>query len=401
MSDLDIELMQHLQVPNSLIYLKTEGFTPDWASVPSVQSYAQWAFEYMARHGKPPGRAVIEREWEGIDEPEPELDVEYVFEQLKGRVMRKQARQIKERVIDASDEEFADVLIESSREYWESVKSTKHIASLDDYPEMIETFLEMARNKEVGCSFGFNHIDRHTGGAGRGHLVFIAARPKRFKSWLLLKAFVEQRRQGKCPVLFTLELSSEEMYRRLVCLVSGVSYNRMIRNELIEAEWKKIRNEMEKFRALGPAYIVQPPYDERQVEHFALEAQRLGADSVLIDQLSFVQWRGNHYRENEGYKEIVHDMKATAVRMSIPWICVCQFNREAAMLEDMAGAHMVGLTRAIEETCDLLIGLHRTEDEEDMDIVQMHIVEARHCPKGNFWDVYVDLVKRTSFVMED
>jgi replicative DNA helicase len=168
---------------------------------------------------------------------------------------------------------------------------------------------------------------------------------------------------------------------------------------ITDTEWEKIQKKMDEFADLGPAYIVSPPYEKRTVDDLILETQRLQGNSVVIDQLSYLQWKGNHANEHQGYREIVHGMKNAAIKMEIPWYCIVQFNREAANIEDMAGAHMAGLTRSIEETCDIFLGLHRDDEDREMGRVQLGIIEARHCSDNHKWNIEVDLNTTSSFVM--
>ena len=264
---------------------------------------------------------------------------------------------------------------------------------------MIRIFQEEARNVEKGASYGFDALDRLTGGAKKGHLSILAARPKRYKTWIGLKAFVEQQKQGLAPVFFNLELSDVEIYQRLVCLVTGTSFAKMKHGTTSEAEWLRIDERMEDFKSRGPAYIISPPYEKRTVDDLILEVQRLQAGSVIIDQLSYLQWKGNVQREDQGFRQVVHAMKNAAIKLEMPWYCIVQFNREAANLEEMAGADKVGLTRSIEETCDIMIGLHRTKAQMEDNEVELGIVEARHCSSAHNWTIDVDLNNSTSFIM--
>ncbi len=402
MRSLDEELFEHLRVPESVIMLAKEGFDVHLVFDLDVRSVANWTFEYLSIHGNPPSATAIEMEWNIADPASPEIDATYLLEQLRFRYMKKGRMEIVEKLADEQDpERFSNTLIDEGYKLWKVTTSQKHVLSLEDHNEMIGKFIEETRSVHKGASYGFIPLDRLSGGAKKGHLSFLAARPKRYKTWIGLKAFVEQRRNGLAPVFFNLELSDVEIYQRLVCLVTGTSFSKMKHGTTTDTEWDRIRRKMDEFADLGPAHIVSPPYDRRTVDDLILEVQRCQGESVIIDQLSYLQWKGRHSREDQGFREVVHSMKSAAIKLEMPWYCICQFNREAANLEEMAGANMVGLTRSIEETCDMMLGLHRDKEDHEMGRVQMGIIEARHCASNHKWEIDVDLSHSTSFVMRE
>ena len=395
--DLDNEFVQQILVPENLVELKAAGVNPNMVKDSKLRPLVQFIFDYLHDYGKAPNEATIDSEWE-VNRTGPTVDPEFLADKLKMRFVRSKHKEIIEELADTKDpNDFVDALISRAHEVWSQVSSKKHILASEDYKELIEEFKIYAEKNDQGATYGFPDVDEHTGGAGPGHLTFFVARPKRFKSWFLLNAFVEQRRQGLTPVLFTLELTEKDMYKRLMCLVSGVSYTRMVKNSLMPSEWKQIEDAMAEFNALGPAYIIHPGFEDRKVSSFVLESEKVNADVVLVDQLSFVHPEKNVGRADENTKAIVHAMKVAATKQEIPYICVCQFNREAAQLEDLAGADKIGLSRSIEETADLLVALHRNEDEADLNIVRMRILEGRYCKSNATWGIKVNLQNKTQF----
>ena len=395
--DLDYELAQHILVPERLLELKNAGVGPHMVRDTNLKPFVQFVFDYLNDYGTPPSEAAIFNEF-NIEKTEPTVDSEYLADKLRKRFIRSQHKNILNELADAPEpEDFVNTLISNAHDIWSQISSQKHILASEDYRQLIEEFKISAQNSSQGATYGFRDVDEHTGGAGPGHLTFFVARPKRYKSWFLLNAFVEQRRQGLTPIMFSLELTEKDMYKRLMCMVSGISYSRMVKGTLLPSEWKQIETAMEEFNALGPTYIIHPGFEERKVSNFVLEADKFEADVVLIDQLSFIHPDKNVGRSDENTKSIVHAMKVAATKQEIPYICVCQFNREAAQLEDLAGADKIGLSRSIEETADLLIALHRNEDEADLNIIRMRILEGRYCKSNAAWGIKVNLQNKTQF----
>src|ERR1035437_4043849 len=185
MVDLDKELFEHLRIPTSVNILAKEGFDTSLAFDLDVRSYADWTFRYVKDHGSPPPAAAIENEWDITDEPKPEMDVTYLLEALRNRKIRKSRIEIVEKLADEVDpEKFSALLLDEAYKLWKITSSQRHVLSLDDSEEMIAQFIQEARSAERGASYGFAALDHITGGAKKGHLSILAARPKRYKSWL-------------------------------------------------------------------------------------------------------------------------------------------------------------------------------------------------------------------------
>lgn len=398
---LELDILEHIKDPDSLHYLIKEGFDSKLIYDPDIKSKVVWSMDYFEKYGKYPTLTIFNEEFPGMGrEPDPAFETPYLLDKLKERFILNEQRTLVERLaLTEEPKDFLDIMVQESYNLWKVAGKQNHIAASSNYQSFIAEFQEEAKNPKAGASFGFEPMDKLTGGGKGGHLSFIAARPKRFKTWMLLNAFVEQRRQGLIPIMFNLELSANEIMKRLACLVSGISYNNVVHGNMMRRDWETLSKGMEKFSNLGPAYILTPSYEDRTVDKMTMEVKKLGGQSVLIDQLNYIQSKNSKQAEHQSYRDIVHQMKASAVSMDIPWYCICQFNREAASLEEMAGADKAGLTRAIEETCDLFLGLHRTKDQASRGIVQLGVVEARHCPSERIFDVEVELTKATKFTM--
>jgi replicative DNA helicase len=348
------------------------------------------------------GDAVLERV--GGDDTSTVTEIEYLIDRFKSRYIEIKREAIVRDIASKRDpNEFVEALAAHNREMFLASTSGDYIVSQDTHKlETAYLIDQMAQGFRQGITYGFPQLDLHTGGSKRNHLTFLVASPKRFKTFIALNAFIEQRRAGEIPVFHTLELSKAEIWSRALCMLSGVSFTKFDRGQLMKADWKKIEQAEEEFSALGPFYIVEPAYDKRKVSDLLLEAQKVDATTIIVDQLNYIQSAGNYFKENEKYREIVQEMKLSAGRHNIPWMCLGQFTREASSLEEMATPDMIGLTRAITETSDLVLGLHRNEEMKEDSIVQIGVMEGRHCESGRSarWNIKVDLWNQTSFRIE-
>jgi DnaB helicase-like protein len=403
--DLTNELERHLLVPDNALRLRSLGVSPEllFDNEQRAKGLLEFVLIYIEETGRPPTQAVLRDEYGELSELPPETEPAYLVDRLKVRYAEARRKDIvRELGAEKDPDEFRTKLLDHGQDLWRLTATNDYAVSSDDYRVMLDQIQQnIALGRHKGITYGFPEVDLHTGGARRTHLTFLAASPKRFKTWVLLKAFIEQRRQGETPVFFTLELSQEEIWQRIMAMLSGVSFVRLTRGEMSKSDWAWVDRCLNEFKDLGPAHVIASPYDKRTVNDIVLEAKQRGATSVLIDQLSYLHGTGKQYRQDEVYREIVHNLKQTANKENVPFYVACQLNRTASGQDEIT-AQMTGLTRAIEETCDTLLGLVRTEEMMCENWVQLRVVEARHCESGPNarWSIHHELSSRTAFTIQ-
>lgn len=399
--DLDFEVVCHL-LDGNFDQLRLQNITPDLLLDVGAKSMLSFAYEYYSSYRKAPGFKVLETEFTVEQSRPPEAEVDYIADKLRARTRRIEQRKLVDKLSRATEEEFMPIVNRESKRIHELTSTDDYMVKGEDFAGIIEYHKQrIAEGATLGSTFGFEEVDDHTGGARKGHLVMLAALPKRGKTWFLLKAFLERVIAGENPALFTLELSKEDIVGRLLCLLSGVSYNSYYKGTLMPYQWKEIDRAIEIYSGLGGGHIIESPLGNRFVADFNLEADRVGADSILVDQFSFIQWAGNHSRENEGYKEIIYDMKNSAIDYDLSWYVAAQFNRTADESEGFPTAQQIGLTRAVEEASDLILGLKSNEELKEEHQVMLGVVEARHCESGPSarWTIQRNFYDSTEFYL--
>ena len=249
---------------------------------------------------------------------------------------------------------------------------------------------EIIHNKYKGYSVGFSQIDKYTGGLKPGYLAFLAARPKRMKSFFLIQAFIEQIKQGYTPVFFTLELTHKEIMNRFMCMVSGYPWDKAQRGEFSSSkDWDMIEKTWLNFtEEYGKAFVIQPKADERSVSQLMLLAEKNDCDSIFISQLKYITPVRNYHNSHEQYAEIVIDLKNQAVKTGSerPIYVEAQFNREAQSVKELQDLDLaqLGLTDAIGQTADVVYSIVQSQDMYNSGIAEMGIVEARNHGKTSW-----------------
>lgn len=398
--DFESEFIGHLSDKEALTFFLQEGVKEALLYSPSTKALYAFATEEYDRSKKPPTPEMLAHEFPRYEFSVPQTSYQWLVEKLRERYRRSQVQETTRKLAELSsepDEAFV-FMRDKVFEIEEASGSNKSIFSFEDAEHFKQKYLQRVLDGFTrGFSIGFKEIDNYSGGVKPGHLSFILARPKRGKSWLECNAFVEQRRQGKTPFLATLEMNEDEMFGRIGCVITGLSYDRYEKGMFTQQDWKIWDNGIEAFKDLGPSYIFRPPVGQRSVSSIFLQADKLEAESVLIDQLSFIESRGTKYgRDDLRTAEIVYDLKNQASRSGSerPVIVAAQLNREADGLQEIASSAKAALTGAIEQAADSLYAIHQTRDMKDNGVLQFGLIDSRHSDVGD-WMIDVEFKAET------
>lgn len=249
-----------------------------------------------------------------------------------------------------------------------------------------------------GAPLGFDELDEHTNGLLPGELCVVGAFSKTGKTWHLAKVIVEARRKGYNPILFSLEMTNEEIADRVDAAASGLSYDRLSHSKLNPDELAHLHRCQEEFADLGPVRVESPEEGERTVQALANRARHAGSDYLIIDQLSFMEPGKKVQSLKEHHSTIMKQLKTEIGRGSagrLPCLLAVQANRESTRREGGMGLDSFANATEIEATCDLALGLWRNEEMERNSTMLMEILGARRGKKRKFL-LYWELVKTTS-----
>lgn len=240
----------------------------------------------------------------------------------------------------------------------------------------------------TGVGSGFIDLDAKTSGFQKGDMVLIAARPSMGKTTFALNiAEHAALREGKSVVVFSLEMSKEQLAYKLLCSEANVDMLRLRTGALEDKDWESIA------RATGPLSKAKIYIDDTAgvtVMEMRSKCRRLkleyGIDLIVIDYLQLMSGSSNESRQQE-VSEISRSIKALAKEMECPVIALSQLSRapeqradHRPMLSDLRESG------SIEQDADLVMFLYRDEyynkETEDTNIAECIIAKQRNGPVG-------------------
>jgi replicative DNA helicase len=235
----------------------------------------------------------------------------------------------------------------------EVVKST--IAIL----ETLYTRKEMV----TGIPTGFAHLDEMTAGLQPGDLIIVAGRPSMGKTAFVLNLVEHSAIHAPKPVtalVFSLEMSKEQLVQRLLGSISHVDASRMRRGQFGDSDWPKLFEAADRL-AKSQIFIDDTP--SISILELRAKARRLKAeknlDLIVVDYLQLMSGSNPESRQQE-ISEISRSLKGLAKELHVPVIALSQLNRSLENRTDkrpiMADLRESG---AIEQDADVIMFIYR------------------------------------------
>jgi replicative DNA helicase len=259
--------------------------------------------------------------------------------------------------------------------------------ALRDYFETIE-YLHEHRGEVVGVPSGFRDLDQMTGGLHASDLIIIAGRPGVGKTGFALSVVRNvAARYGAAAAIFSLEMSTEQLVQRLLCMEASVDSQRIRTGFIDEFEWRRIS---EAFGVLSDAPIYIDDSAGISTNELRMKARRLKAEHdlklVVVDYLQLMQGRGLENRVQE-VSEISRSLKALARELDVPVIALSQLSRAVESRQDhrpmLSDLRESG---SIEQDADIVMFIHREElykpDTDKKNIADIILAKHRNGPVG-------------------
>jgi replicative DNA helicase len=220
-----------------------------------------------------------------------------------------------------------------------------------------------------GTPSGIRALDEKTGGWQKSDLVIIAARPGMGKTSLVLTIARNAAIDYERPVvIFSLEMSANQLVHRLFSMESGIASDKISKGQLNEAEWVTLAEKISKL--LSNKLIID---DTPALNIFDLRAkcrrlkQSHDIQLVIVDYLQLMQGdpsdgKGKGNREQE-ISYISRSLKSLAKDLDVPVIALSQLNRS---VETRGGSKRPQLSDlresgSIEQDADMVMFIYRPE----------------------------------------
>lgn len=248
-----------------------------------------------------------------------------------------------------------------------------------------------SKSTVTGLPTGFIDLDYRMSGLQPSDLILIAARPSMGKTAFVLNItdYIAVRRQKTC-LIFSLEMSKEQLVNRMLSMESNVDSQKLRTGTLTDSDWDAV---VEGIGIIGNSKLIIDDTPGISISELRSKCRKMkleyGLSIVIIDYLQLMSGSrkgGNDNRQQE-ISDISRSLKALARELHAPVIALSQLSRACEtrtdhrpMLSDLRESG------AIEQDADVVMFLYRDDyynkDTEHPNEAEVIIAKQRNGPIG-------------------
>ncbi|HHW19193.1 MAG TPA: replicative DNA helicase [Firmicutes bacterium] len=248
-------------------------------------------------------------------------------------------------------------------------------------------YLASHRGETVGLPSGLGDLDRLTSGFQPSDLIILAARPSVGKTSLGLNIARNVAIKTDLPVvIFSLEMSKEQVAQRLLCSEAAINSQKLRTGFLDEDEWRRLSMALGR---LGEAKIFIDDTPSLSVMELRTRCRRVKAEHglglVVIDYLQLMRPSRRQENRQQEISEISRSLKGLARELDVPVLAMSQLSRAVEQRQDrrplLSDLRESG---AIEQDADLVMFLYTDAELEQQNSIELIIAKQRNGPTGSF-----------------
>ena len=293
------------------------------------------------------------------------------------------------------DKEKLDVILEKTEKQVFDIAQNRGSKEFTDIKEIvlrsINSIEAASKNKGsvTGIATGFYDLDYKTAGLQPSDLILIAARPSMGKTAFALNiAEYVALRSNITTAIFSLEMSQDQLVKRLISMNSRVDSQNIRTGNLSADEWASL---MESARIIGNSNLVIDDTSAITVGELRSKCRKLKLEKnlglVIIDYLQLMSGSKRTESRQQEISEISRALKSLAREVNVPIIALSQLSRaveqrpdKRPMLSDLRESG------AIEQDADVVMFIYRDEyynmDTQEPGVSEIIIGKQRNGPTG-------------------
>ena len=211
-------------------------------------------------------------------------------------------------------------------------RNTSELIPLSELlPEEVERMEAAGEHRGLtGAPSGLNSLDKITSGFQASNLVILAARPAMGKTSLALGIARHLGVEAKIPVvIFSLEMSRNEIAQRFISSEARVDSTRMRRGDLRDEDWVRVQDACNRLTS-APIYVddtagINLMEIRSKARRLKMKEPNLGL--VLVDYLQLMSANDTAESRVQEISQISRSLKVLARELNIPVLALSQLSR--------------------------------------------------------------------------
>lgn len=243
----------------------------------------------------------------------------------------------------------------------------------------------------TGIATGFTDLDYMLSGLQPSDMILVAARPSMGKTAFVLNIASYVAVRNHIPTaIFSLEMSADQLAKRMLSLETGVEAQSLRTGDLSDHEWSKV---MEGGEILGHSSLIIDATPGISIAELRSKCRKFKLEKdiqlVIIDYLQLMTSNGRVESHQLMISEISRSLKSLARELNVPVVVLSQLSRAVEqrpdhrpMLSDLRDSG------AIEQDADVVMFIYREDyynkelEPEKRDVSEIIIAKQRNGPIG-------------------
>lgn len=236
----------------------------------------------------------------------------------------------------------------------------------------------------AGLSTGFSSLDNVTTGLNKSDLIILAARPGVGKTAFALNiAENVAKTSNKAVVMFSLEMSAEQLALRMLSTEALVDSMKMRNGDISSDEWQRLAGAVTNLYNLPIFIDDNAGITAGEMKAKLRKVKNLGL--VVVDYLQLMSGGKMGDSRVNVVSEITRSLKIMAKDLNVPLIVLSQLSRDVEKRKGEGGTPVLSDLResgSIEQDADIVVFLHQDKVPNDIDskpdILEMKVIIAKN-----------------------
>ena len=240
-----------------------------------------------------------------------------------------------------------DVFLDLEKKLFDLSNFKKDNYEFRDFASVTKASLKLVekafkkKGKYSGIVSGFRDLDNMLGGLQNSDLIILAGRPSMGKTALATNIafnsakFFSQEQEKGSVVMFSLEMSAEQIGLRILAEQSKIPSDKLRKGELNEKDSLKLQNTYQEINNLNFFFDDSP---NLTVSELRSKLRRYKNNNniklVLIDYLQLIKPESNRDNRVNELSEITRGLKQLAKEFDLPVISLSQLSRQVENRDD-------------------------------------------------------------------
>lgn len=269
-----------------------------------------------------------------------------------------------------------------------------------------KAIIETWKNEEAsGIAYptGFGEVDNLITGFRQGQMIVPAARPSMGKTALCANIMLRMAKRGTKCLLFSLEMSQEEIVKRMVAVEGECDLKTEVMNTS-RPTWTQQKVSEASNAVFGlPIHIdATPGRTMAEIESISRAwVRKHGVEVIFIDHMGWIETGEKRQKEYDKVTEISRRLKNLARKLNVPVVVLSQLSRNVEGRKDFRPRLSdLRSSGAIEQDADVVLFIHReeyyltktqAEDQNVRGIAEIIVAKGRNVDVGDvklIWKAY-------------